>query len=283
MPKPGELLTYSTAKIITLAQGRPTGSGTGFFWLIKHDDMNVLALITNKHVISGADAIQVTCHRSLLTEHGPAPSGDLIECNLKLGEGAILDHPDPEIDLCAINFTPTQNYAERIGKPIYYARPMPDTIPDGEQWNDFDAIVDVLMIGYPRGISDEVNNLPIVRRGITATPLSRLYNGRPEFMVDMACFPGSSGSPVFVSDLNGYLDRARNTFVFGDHRVFFVGVLYAGPLVSNNGIVLGQQPRVEVATMMHLGQVLRSTAVLELDTELRKLAGFPPQSSRNFS
>ncbi len=44
------------------------------------------------------------------------------------------------------------------------------------------------MIGYPNGIWDEANNMPIIRRGITATHPNFNYNGKPEFMIDAACF-----------------------------------------------------------------------------------------------
>ena len=45
---------------------------------------------------------------------------------------------------------------------------------------------------------DEVNNKPVVRKGITATDIRLDYNGRKEFLIDAACFHGSSGSPVFL-------------------------------------------------------------------------------------
>lgn len=90
-------------------------------------------------------------------------------------------------------------------------------------------------------------------------------------MVDMACFPGSSGSPVFIYDRNGYRDRRTNTYNMGQQRIVFVGILYAGPQITNNGqIILGQQPRVMVAAMMHLGNVIRSSALHAIDAELRR-------------
>lgn len=36
------------------------------------------------------------------------------------------------------------------------------------------------------------------RRGITATNINFDYNGKKEFVIDAACFPGSSGFPVFI-------------------------------------------------------------------------------------
>ena len=130
------------------------------------------------------------------------------------------------------------------------------------------------MVGCPRGIFDEKNNIPIARRGITATPLGKKYEGNDQFVVDMACFPGSSGSPIFVYDRNGFLDRKQNTYQIGAQRVFFVGVLFAGPVITNAGkIVMGQPTEVQVATAMHLGYAVRSTAMHAIEDLLRKRVG----------
>lgn len=99
-------------------------------------------------------------------------------------------------------------------------------------------------------------------------------------MVDMACFPGSSGSPIFVYDRNGYLDRRANVYNMGQQRILLVGVLYAGPQIANNGhIILGQPPQVAVAAMMHLGNAIRASALMTMDAEIRRLfpvAPLPP-------
>lgn len=60
------------------------------------------------------------------------------------------------------------------------------------------------MIGYPNGLWDSQNNLPIIRRGITATSVKKDYNGKKEFLIDAAVFPGSSGSPVFIFNEGSY-------------------------------------------------------------------------------
>ena len=85
-----------------------------------------------------------------------------------------------------------------------------------------------LAISYPNGIRDEKNNMPIVRRGITATNPKYDYNGLPIFVIDCACFPGSSGSPVLIFDQGGYLD-AKGNLNLGSGRVILLGVLFAGP------------------------------------------------------
>ena len=202
------------------------------------------------------------------------PSGKLVRCEMKLGEQAPLPHPDASVDLCVLPFSQMAKLCAENGTPISFVGIGSSTVPPTDDWENFDAIEEVTMLGCPRGLYDEVNNLPLVRRGITATPLGTRYNGKDEFVVDMACFPGSSGSPVFVYNRDGYLDRKRNTMMVGRSRLFLVGVLHAGPMITNEGkIVLGESPRIEVASMMHLGYVIRSTALLALEERVKELAG----------
>lgn len=66
------------------------------------------------------------------------------------------------------------------------------------------------MIGYPNGLWDSVNNMPIVRRGTMATNISLNHNDKREFVIDAACFPGSSGSPVVLFNKGGYADKKGN-------------------------------------------------------------------------
>jgi hypothetical protein len=103
------------------------------------------------------------------------------------------------------------------------------------------------MVGYPTGLWDDVHNSPLFRTGSTATHPAVDFQGRPEFVVDLACFPGSSGSPVFAMRSHGYPweDAA------GDPRRF-LGVLYAGPLLP------GAQ------TTVNLGYVIKASKVNEL-------------------
>ena len=93
------------------------------------------------------------------------------------------------------------------------------------------------MIGYPIGLWDEYNNLPVVRRGSTATPIYMDYNNRKEFLIDMACFPGSSGSPVFIFNEGSYSTRQGQHWI-GETRIIFVGILHAGPQYNARGEIL---------------------------------------------
>ena len=88
------------------------------------------------------------------------------------------------------------------------------------------------MIGYPNGLWDSYNNMPIIRRGVTATNVKLDYNNKKEFLIDIAAFPGSSGSPVFIYNQGSY--PVEDGIVVGN-RLILLGVLYAGTQMSVEG------------------------------------------------
>lgn len=268
-----ENLLYTTFKLIAFKAGVQIGTGTGFmFAFAQSDKHSVPCIVTNKHVVEGADMIRARLHFG----KDNRPTGEYINCNFDISHGVPFWHPDPNIDLCAFAYADILRQAEEKGKAIFFRHLDMNIVPESGEWEYFDALEEVIMIGCPNGLSDEINNIPISRRGITATSLTKNYNGKPEFMVDMACFPGSSGSPIFLYNRNGYLDRKENSYNIGAQRVKFVGVLYAGPLISSDGrIVLSHMPRVEISSMMHLGNAIKTSELRVLDQLIRQMTDTP--------
>lgn len=266
-----EEIIYSTVKITTFLKGVATGSGTGFFTAFNRTSTTCLAtIVTNKHVINNCDQIKIICH--LEGNDSEMPSGKFISLMIEINENRVIYHPNKDIDLCAISMGDLLVAAKNEGNKIFFKCLDLDIVPKQDDWQYFDAIEEVTMTGCPNGISDEVNNLPIVRKGITASSLGNLYNGKQEFMVDMACFPGSSGSPIFLYDKLGYLDRKTNKYHMDKGRLYLVGILYSGPQITNTGkVILASPPQVAVAAMMHLGYAIRSTELHILDEEIRKI------------
>lgn len=264
-----EQLLYTTIKLIALKNGNPVSTGTGFmFAFAKNGDEMVPCIVTNKHVVNGADKIRARLH---FGKDGK-PTGEFVNCDFDISGGIPFWHPDPNVDLCAIAFAEILMQAGTQEKEIFHRQLDMGIVPGNDDWEYFDALEEVMMIGCPNGLSDETNNLPISRRGITATSLTKNYNGKPEFMIDMACFPGSSGSPIFLYDRNGYQDRRENTYNIGAQRIKLVGILYSGPLIANDGrIVLSNMPRVEISSMMHLGNAIKSSELRVLDDVITKM------------
>ena len=90
-------------------------------------------------------------------------------------------------------------------------------------------------------------------------------------MIDIACFPGSSGSPVFIYDNGSFIDKKGNINI-GTSRTILLGVLYSGPTVQADGsIVIKDIPTVntpvaQLNLMMNLGYVIKAA-------ELKVLGG----------
>lgn len=120
------------------------------------------------------------------------------------------------------------------------------------------------MIGYPNGLWNKRYNLPIFRSGITASHPSMDFNERRIGVVDMAWFPGSSGSPIFIPDENGYSDKNGNIY-FRKSRIIFLGILFAGPIMTVDGkIVVENQNNIvsKSSVMINSGYYAKSNELL---------------------
>ena len=93
-----------------------------------------------------------------------------------------------------------------------------------ETAKELSKMEDVTIVGYPDGIWDSYNNLPILRRGITATPICYDFENTPKFLIDAAIYGGSSGSPVFIFNQGSY---SINNALYAGSRMKLVGIVYA--------------------------------------------------------
>ncbi len=273
---PSEQLAYSTIRIECMTQEGPT-SGTGFFFrFADRGEEHVPAIVTNKHVVNGA-----ITGRFVLTEVGDNEMpmvGQYQKFQVNNFESQWLAHPDPEIDLCVMPIAPLLSLAQERGKQFFYKKLDETLIPTPEELEELNYIEDVVMVGYPNGIWDEKNNMPVFRQGITATHPSLDWNGRPEFIIDIACFPGSSGSPVLLYNIGSYT-KSTGTTVLGAHRIKLLGILYAGPIQQITGeIEIVEIPTenrpIPVSTIpINLGIVIKSSTLSDFDELFSQMKG----------
>lgn len=100
-------------------------------------------------------------------------------------------------DLCVIPFGDIIPALEaQSNTPLYYKSFREEHLMTNTNKSTLDSIEDIIMVGYPCGIWDKVNNRPIIRKGITATDPKVDYMNSQMFLIDCACIQGSSGSPV---------------------------------------------------------------------------------------
>jgi len=264
-----EQLLYGTVRLKTIGP-KISLYGTGFFYQARFSFGSCDVLITNKHVVENCDEISLSCWLS--NSSGDGPSGEIQNVRMKLYQGGIVNHPREDVDLCAIT-CPLHDLFSAMGKGAFHVSLNSSLIPTKEEWSTFDAYEEILMVGCPNGLFDESNNLPILRRGITSSHPAKLYCDKHEFLIDAACFPGSSGSPVFLFDKFGYIDKNTGQFILGQKRVKLLGVLYSGPTISQSGeIILTSKRQFSISSMMNLGFVIRSSRLLELESEIKKRA-----------
>ena len=128
-----------------------------------------------------------------------------------------------DIDLCATPLEPFRRKAEQVGKKIFLTTLTTDHIPDDQILRELLALESVTMIGYPIGLWDKVNNLPIARRGMTASHPRVDFNGKRIGVIDIAAFPGSSGSPVLIVNEGGY--AIPSGYVTGESSIYCLGSL----------------------------------------------------------
>lgn len=262
-------LTHLTLHLTIKTRDGAEHSGTGFLLGYEQPDgQSKLFCVTNRHVLEGA----VVCSAPITLQNlqgYPAYGKKHFIYIEDIAETAIF-HPDSNIDLAAF---PIQDVINRMifdgNRPFFRVFNRKD-IPNKTTFANIDTAADVLMIGYPNSLWDENNNLPIVRRGITATSPSLDFNGLPQFVIDCACFPGSSGSPIFTYQ-TGIFQDGENIVMPSGPRIELIGILFAGPQIAINGQIVPKaiptslSYAVQSSAMMHLGFCIKSTELAWLD------------------
>lgn len=186
-------IAYITARI-TVKTPNVDSIGTGFFYLAPLNNgtnRSIMLLISNRHVLlDGKGRLTINLNRK--KEDSTPDFGNIRTFDQVGFESGYFAHPDPEVDLACLNvpgITRTDAFYkyldDRVLKSIDYEKVAPGS--------------EVIFVGYPQGLYDPVNYLPIIRRGFIASVPDVDFNGKGQIVIDAQIFPGSSGSPVFVA------------------------------------------------------------------------------------
>lgn len=251
-------------------------TGTGFIIQYETSAGTVPVLVTNKHVVSEASEFHI---RLIQSSDDGQPSQLYTEMTIEeFGDTSWVGHQNPDVDIAVMFLSPVINHLRSHGKSPYYKALPPNLMLTKEQAEDLDALENVTFIGYPDGMWDEINCLPIARRGQTATPIQVDYCGNPSFLIDASVFGGSSGSPVFLFDRGIYPDRMGNATA--GNRLALLGIVAAVYQKQESGDVI------DVATkrvalfnqVLNLGIVYKASAIQECVNQLFENSGISIQS-----
>lgn len=268
---PFEQLFYTTV-IIESQKREGTGTlGTGFIINVKVGKRTDAFLVTNKHVICGATEGILRFH---LSENGKLCNGQGYKLRVPNMCKFWIGHKDSDVDIAVMSMSLIHEQARKSGKTLFYKAIPQDLFPTDEQLSQLDAVEDLAFVGYPTGIYDQENYLPVLRRAFAASPLQVDYEGKPIFLVDASVFPGSSGSPVLLVNTGQYSPRGGG-IVLGN-RVLILGIIASvhcmpDEMATKFHEVVNSSPAGATQgyrQMIDLGVVYKSRAILELAMSL---------------
>ncbi|EGQ9234492.1 hypothetical protein SN13_23495 [Vibrio alginolyticus] len=264
-------LVRTTVRVMAGKDGEePFSVGTGFYYKVQHPQSGnaKILILTNKHVIKGADYIRFV--------HSYADSlEDVDEHNQPVGRidkteqlpiaPFVFDHPDPDIDLCAIDVTCALASLLNSGKKLRTMILDSSWMLEEKDKSNVRDIEQVLVVGYPRGIWDHHNNMPISRIGNTATHPLANYQNKADFLIDVAAFQGSSGSPVFSYESPMFRQK-DGSFTPGT-KVNLIGVIW-GVIESS---VEGELKVMEIPSALKHVPVMNASLSLAIALHAEKI------------
>jgi len=270
-----ENILFTTVRIEASLPNNSTSTGTGFVFNYVRNDKQYLFIVTNKHVIKNSIKGKLTFNQS----DGEKPIlGKVFTIDYSNFESQWIGHSQDDVDVAIMPFGPVYNELYSKGVQIFFRSVTLDLIPsDNLLREDIDAVEDIVFVGYPNDIYDRRNLLPVVRRGITATPVSIDFEGKPAFLIDASIFPGSSGSPVFLCNIGSYSPKGKG--LIAGSRIFFLGIVASVftrkdlNTIELIDIPTGKIPRVATTQRLDLGIVYKSIVIKELIEEFLKTRG----------
>ena len=225
-------MIYTTVPIYAVKQDGKISTGTGFIFSIKDKTDNTFMpfLITNYHVLDGSINGFIDFHVGDTVQG--TPKDEIV--HVRFDNQALDSNRLGKLDLVAIPLAATMEAFRSKGVSFFFRSVEPTMIPTEDQERDLAAIEDITFIGYPKAIIDTKHNFPIIRKGITATPIWNSFGGQDAFLIDAGVYPGSSGSPVFVFNQGSYPTK---TGIAIGNRLMFVGVISGTYKTDENGYI----------------------------------------------
>jgi hypothetical protein len=206
-------IIFSIVMLFQVSNGNVFSTATGFFY----ESNGQLFLVTNRHVVNystkdSSAKLIVKIH----TSKTDLSKFKTIEIPLvNNGKVSWFGYSNPEIDVIAI---PLGNIdlTNTIINPLSNKNFPPKGL-------ELEVGSELLVIGYPRGFTDKINQLPIAKNCIVSTPIQIPFDGKPYFLMDGNLFPGMSGAPVITKASSSHNIKGGISFS-STSQFFFMGI-----------------------------------------------------------
>lgn len=241
-------IVATVSLIMQIKAGAILGSATGFFYS-RNDD---LFLVTNQHVVRDdkKNVFPDTLRLRLHLDSNDITKNEDFDVTLYAGTIHLWKtHPKfPDADIAVLKIDKTQIQ----GKFFIRAWAAEDFLPPQYA---LDPGEDIFVMGYPLGVYDNVNNLPIFRNAMVASAYGVPFQGSPLFLTDANLHPGTSGSPVITKPKNAWVDDKGNTNLVTGKPYYLVGV---------HSATLGVTPAGQAEIQLGLGAAWYANLIEEI-------------------
>ena len=275
-PALSKILLHSTIRIVCVQTNGMSDVGTGFFYSFDYPSAtsSIPVIVSCKHVIVNS-AVGILDF-ALAKTNAFARTQPHFQVAITNFESYWIKHPDTNIDIAILPIAPIMQKLEDEGKRLDVFPFNRKELLTTNELAQIGVFQTVKFIGYPIGISDELNNLPIARQGMTATDVSIDYEGRREFLIDASVFPGSSGSPVLIAEQGSYIPIGGG-LAFGN-ELRLLGIIDAVVEIDERGHIefrnvptaLQAEPVTKIPS--NLGLVIKAEVLNDFEKPLFDLA-----------
>ena len=222
-------LALSVAQAVTCRGRHQVALGSGFFY----ESGGRTYYVTNRHLVAGENGRRCPDSIMLRLHTDPSDIASSRDVSLDLyddgGRPLWREHPayGKDIDVAAIPAGQGRLNGCAIF-PLSRARQVPDkTVLELGQ--------DLMVVGFPEGLSDATHNLPIARNASLASLYMVPFGGRPCMLVDAMLHPGASGSPVLTKRIFNARRPDGSVAASTTGAMHLVGIHSAGAYRSARG------------------------------------------------
>lgn len=264
----GEGLLFTTA-FLTCRTPTTSWTGTGFVYEVNAENRSTgetgpaRLLVTNRHILQGVTKLKLQMLERHQSKEEPVIGARWEATVDPFSEEMWTGHTDPDIDVAVTSLTRIieANRGKSPTEPFIKTTSLAVAMEEKDEL-ELDAMEEVVFVGYPDGIYDQVNLLPVARRGTTASHPAVDYEGLPAFLIDASVFHGSSGSPVFLAFMGTYM--GENGALNIGNRLMLLGVVASAHMSEASGRLetvrnIAQVPKTEIP--LNLGLVFKASAI----------------------